>query len=167
MFQKVLKNTRKINDFGSPGRLQIAPRWPQARSRWPKIDPRVLQDVLEECFCRCSKSSSIWRRLGVVLGSILVPFSLPKCFPFGTLLAPKIHQKIDLKSNCAKGRSKIAPRAHKTLPGVPRAPPDNPRTPQIASRPHPPDAPRCSRSPHDDLKGFSEASGPRAFFGKI
>ena len=88
-----MKNLWKNNDLGSPGQLQIDPRWPQARSRWPKIDPRRLQDGLEECFCRCSKSSSIWRRLGVVLGSILAPFGLPKCVPFGTLLASQIDQK--------------------------------------------------------------------------
>ena len=34
----------KINDFGSPSRPKIALRWPQARSRWPKIGPRRLQD---------------------------------------------------------------------------------------------------------------------------
>ena len=45
------------------------------------------------------------------MGAIWVPFGLPKCLPFGTLLALKIAQKIDPKSDCLKGRSKIAPRA--------------------------------------------------------
>ena len=54
---------------------------------------------------------------------MLAPFWLPKCFPLGTLLALKIDQKNDPKMDCLKGRSKIAPRAPKTLP---RRPPDPP-----------------------------------------
>ena len=76
IYQKIMNNQTKINDLGSLGRLQIAPRWPQAKSRWPKIDPRRLQDGLEECFCSCSKYSSIWRRLGVDLGWIWDRFGL-------------------------------------------------------------------------------------------
>ena len=106
-------------------------------------------------------------RFCIVLESILPPFWLPKCLPFGTLLALKIDQKIDPKSDCLKGRSKIAPRAPKTLPrrppdppGEPQDPPrgllDPPRMPQEAL-PHPPGRP----------KTFSEASGPIIFFGKI
>ena len=78
-FSKTQEKPKEKHDFGLPDQLQIAQRWPQARSRWPKIDPIRLQDGFEECFCRCLKSSSIWRSLEVVLGSILVPFGLPKC----------------------------------------------------------------------------------------
>ena len=146
-----MKNIRKFNHFDPPSRSQITPRRPQAWSRWLKIDPRRFQDDLQECFCRCSKSPSIWRRLGVVLGSILAPVGLTKCLPFGTLLAPKIDRKIDPKSKCAKGRSKIAPRAPKTLP---RCPPDTPRSPEDASRTAPGDPQMSYRTPRDDPKAF-------------
>jgi len=95
-------------------------------------------------------------RFGVVLGSVLAPFGPPNCLPFGTLLALKINQKIDPKSDCSKGRSKIAPRPPKTLP---RRPPD------------PQDLPRCSpgppRTPQDVPKRLFPAPGPAIFFGKI
>ena len=42
---KNIEKLMNINVFGSPSRLQIAPRWPQARSRWPKIGPRRPQDA--------------------------------------------------------------------------------------------------------------------------
>ena len=42
--------------------------------------------------------------------SDFAPFWLPKCFPFGTLLASKIGQKINRKLDCSKCRPKIAPR---------------------------------------------------------
>ena len=80
-------------------------------------------------------------RFGVVLGSILGPFCLPKGLPFGTLLAFKIDQKIDPKSDCLKGRSKIAPRAPKTLP---RRPPDPLGQPQDHPRRFP-GAQKCPR----------------------
>ena len=92
--------------------------------------------------------------------SILAPFWLPKCLPFGTLLALKINQKIDPKSDCLKGRSKNAPRAPKTLP---RRPPDLPGEPQDPLR----RLPDPLRTPLDGPKGFSETPGPRHFFGKF
>ena len=80
--------------------------------------------------------------------------------PFGTLLALKIDQKIDPKSDCLKGRSKNAPRAPKTLP---RRPPDLPGEPQDPLR----RLPDPLRTPLDGPKRFSEAPGPRHFFGKF
>ena len=90
----------------------------------------------------------------------MAPFWLPKCLPFGTLLALKIDQKIDPKSDCLKGRSKNAPRAPKTLP---RRPPDLPGEPQDPLR----RLPGPLWTPLDGPKGFSEAPGPRHFFGKL
>ena len=153
-FQKVVKNPRKNNDSGSPGQLQIDPRWPQARSRWPKIDPRRLQDGLEKCFCRCSKSSSIWRRLGVVLASILAPFGLPKCVSFGTLLA----SQIDQKSIRNQTTLKVVPRSPQERPrpsqDAPGSPPDTPRTLQDAFQ-TPPGRPQTpSQTPRMNQKAF-------------
>jgi hypothetical protein len=90
----------------------------------------------------------------------LGPFWLPKCLLFGTLLALKIDQKIDPKSDWLKGRSKNAPRAPKTLP---RRPPDLPGEPQDPLR----RLPDPLRTPLDGPKGFSETPGPRHFFGKF
>jgi hypothetical protein len=59
----------------------------------------------------------------------LAPFWLPKCLPLGTLLALQIDQKNDPKSDCLQGRSKIAPRAPKTLPRRPPEPPGMPQDP--------------------------------------
>ena len=83
-------------------------------------------------------------RFCIVWESILCPFWLPKCLPFGTLLVLKIDQKICPKSDCLKGRSKIAPRAPKTLP---RGPPDLPGEPQDP----PTRLPDPSRTPPDAL----------------
>ena len=100
----------------------------------------------------------------------MAPFWLPKCLPFGTLLALKIDQKIDRKSECLKGRSKIAPRAPKSAQDPPKTPPgplpESPGTPQEASW-TPPDAPRSPPGAPGRSKMFSEASGPITLFGKI
>ena len=69
--------------------------------------------------------------LGAKRGSVL-----------GTLLALKIDKKIDPKSDCSKGRSKIAPRPPKTLPRRPPDPQDPPGPPKMLSR-TPQDAPGC------------------------
>ena len=149
-----MKNQWKNNDSGSLGQLQIDPRWPQARSRWPKIDPRRLQDGLENCFCRCSKSSLIWDLLGVVLGSILAPFGLPKCVPFGTLLV----SKIDQRSIRNRTVLKIVPRSPQERPrpsqDAPGSSPDTPRTPQDAFQ-TPPGRPQTpSQTPRMSQKAF-------------
>ena len=97
----------------------------------------------------------------------MVPFAPPKGLPFGTLLALKIDQKIDPKSDCLKGRSKIAPRAPKTLP---RRPPDPSGEPLDLPRGllDPPRMPQeALPDPLGRPKTFSEASGPITFFGKI
>ena len=79
-------------------------------------------------------------RFGIDVGSVLVP----KCLSLGTLLALKIDQKIDPKSDCLKGRSKIAPGAPKTLPRRPPNPPGEPQDP-------PRRLPDPSRTPPDAL----------------
>ena len=122
----------------------------------PKIDPSRFQEATFSLL-----------NFDLVFLSILAPFCLPKCLPLGTLLATKIDKKIDPKLNCSKGRSKIAPRAPKTLP---RGPPDLPGEPQ-----DPPrgllDLPRMLQEALPDPPGrpkmFSEAFGPITFFGKI
>ena len=80
--------------------------------------------------------------------------------PFWHPFRIKIDQKIDAKSDCSKGRSKIAPRAPKTLP---RRPPDLPGEPQDPLR----RLPDPLRTPLDGPKSFSEAPVPRHFFGKF
>ena len=119
-----------------------------------KMASRRSQDGPEECFFALENRL----RFCIVLGSIFVPFWLPKCLPFGTLLALKINQKVDPKSDCLKGRSKNAPRAPKTLP---RRPPDPPGHPQVPPRrlPNPP------RTPPDAL---TDPSGrPKMLFRTI
>jgi hypothetical protein len=102
----------------------------------PKTAPRRSQDDLEGYFFALENRL----RFLIILGSILAPFWLPKCLPLGTLLALQIDQKNDPKSDCLQGRSKIAPRAPKTLP---RRPPEPPGMPQDSPRglPDPPRTP--------------------------
>ena len=73
---------------------------PGAPPKRPKIDPSRSQEVSFPLF-----------NFDLVFESTLVPFWFPKCLPLGTLLASKIDQKNDPKSDCLEGRSKIAPRA--------------------------------------------------------
>ena len=164
IFQKSLKNLRKFNDFGSSSRPKIAPRWPQARSRWPKIGPRRLQDDLEERFFRSQKTTSILRRFGFVLGPILAPFAPPNA----VLLAPFWRSKSIKKSIRNRAAQKVAPRSPRDRPrpsqDVPqtpsgplktpsRTPQDAPRSPRTPPGPPkmppgpPPDAPRCPPGP--------------------
>ena len=73
-FRKVLKNVRKHNDFYSPSRLQIAPRWPQARPRCPKIAPRRPQDLPKTILKSFFSHRSFCLRFWSVLGPTLAPF---------------------------------------------------------------------------------------------
>ena len=75
-FSKIVKILRKINGFGFPSRPKIAPRSPQSRSRWPKIDPRRLQDgpktVLKGIFSLLKIDfdfESFWDRFWLHFGS--------------------------------------------------------------------------------------------------
>ena len=106
-------------------RPKMAPSPVKMAQDRPKMAPRRSQDGLEGHFVALENRL----RFLIVLGSILAPLGIPKCLPFGTLLALKIDQKIDAKSDCSKDRSKIAPRAPKTLPRRPPDPPKTPRTP--------------------------------------
>ena len=108
----------------------------------PKIDPNRLR---EATFSLLNSD--------LVFGLIFAPFCLPKCLPFSAILPLKTDQKIDPKSDCSKSRSKIAPRPPKTRP---RCPPDPPGAPKMPSR-----------TALDGPNGFSEAPGPRRFFGKF
>ena len=100
---------------------------------------------------------------GIDFGSILAP----KMPPFVIIWALKIDQKNNPKSDCLQGRSKIAPRAPKTLPRRPPDPPGEPQTPPRGL----PDPPRTPPDALPDPSGrptmFSETSGPMIFFGKI
>ena len=107
----------------------------------PKVDPSRSQEAIFSIL-----------NFDLILGSIFIPFWLPKCLPLGTLLATKIIQK-NSRSPQDSPRSpqdgpKIGqdgPRAPKTTPrcpqGAPKVPPrpsqDPPRSPQ--------DPPRCSQ----------------------
>ena len=102
----------------------------------PKIDPSRSQEAT------CSLLN-----FDLVLGSILVPFWLPKCLPLGTLLATKIDQKNNQKFDCSKCCLKIATRPPKTSPGPPQERPktsqDHPKTTQELPKrpPRPPKMP--------------------------
>jgi len=110
----------------------------------PKIDPSRSQEATFSVL-----------NFDLNLGSILVPFWLPKCLPLGTLLATKIDPKNDPKFDCSKCRVQIATRPPKTSPGFPqerpKTPQDHPKTCQEPLR-EPQDPPKCSqepsRSPH-------------------
>ena len=166
-FQKTLKNLRKINVFGSPSRPKIAPRWPQARSRWPKIGPRRLQDgpktVLKGFFSLLKIDfdfelfwDRFWTHFGSQNASLWAPFWRSK----------------SIKKTIRKWTAlKVAPRSPQERPrpsqDAPRTPLESRRTSQDASR-TPLGRPQMpSRTPPDDPKCFSEASGPITFFGKI
>ena len=98
-------------------------------------------------------------------------FWLPKCPPLGALLATKIDQKNNQKFDSSKCRVKIAPRSPQERPRLsqdaPRTPPESPRISQDASRTTPGCPQMPSRTLPNDLRCFSEASGPITFFGKI
>ena len=70
-----------------------------------------------------------------------MPFCVPKSLPLGPLLAVKIDQKIDPKSDCSKSRSKIAPRPPKTAPRGPQEPPRCPPGPPWTAQNALPDPP--------------------------
>ena len=70
-----------------------------------------------------------------------MPFCVPKSLPLGPLLAVKIDQKIDPKSDCSKSRSKTAPRPPKTAPRGPQEPPRCPPGPPWTAQNALPDPP--------------------------
>ena len=109
----------------------------------PKIDPSRSQEATFSLL-----------NFDLVLGSILVPFWLPKCLPLGTLLATQIDQKNDSKFDCSKCRLKIATRPPKTSPGPPqerpKTPQDHPKTPQEPAK-RPPRPPKGTPRPPQDL----------------
>ena len=117
--------------------IKMPPGHPPKR---PKIDPSRSQEATFSLL-----------NFDLVLGSILMPFWLPKCLPLGTLLATKIHQKNDQELDCSKCRFKIATRPPKTAPGPPqerpKTPQDHPKTTQELPKrpPRPPKMP--SRAP--------------------
>jgi hypothetical protein len=163
MFQKPQENQCFWLPQPAQDRPKIAPSPVKMAQDRPKTAPRRSQDDLEGYFFAFENRL----RFRIILGSILAPFWLPKCLPLGTLLALKIDQKNDPKSDCLEGRSKVAPRAPKTLP---RRPPDHPGEPQDPRRGllDPPRMPQeALPDPLGRPKTFSEASGPITFFGKI
>ena len=105
----------------------------------PKIDPSRSQEAIFSLL-----------NFDLVLGSILVPFWLPKCLPLGTLLATKTDQKNNQKIDCSKCRLKIATRPPKTSPGLPKSTPRSskttPRSPKSSLR-DPQDPPKCPQEP--------------------
>ena len=107
----------------------------------PKVDPSRSQEAIFSIL-----------NFDLILGSIFIPFWLPKCLPLGTLLATKIFQK-NSRSPQDSPRSpqdgpKIGqdgPRAPKTTPrcpqGAPKTSQDPPKTPQDRLK-TPQDAPK-------------------------
>ena len=107
----------------------------------PKVDPSRSQEAIFSIL-----------NFDLILGSIFIPFWLPKCLPLGTLLATKIIQK-NSRSPQYSPRSpqdgpKIGqdgPRAPKTTPrcpqGAPKTSQDPPKTPQDRLK-TPQDAPK-------------------------
>ena len=124
------KPLKKNNDFAPPGRLEIVPRWPQLRPRWPKdhskTAPRPPQDDLEALLFATSFSSSILVRFCSNLGSICLPppVGRPKCLQNRF----KKHSKITLPQDGLQDRSKTAQDRSKTAPDPPKA---APRPPQM------------------------------------
>ena len=131
IFQKTLKKPKENQCFWLPQPAQDRPKMAPSPVKMdqdrPKTAPRRSQDGLEGYFFALENRF----RFCIILGSILAPFWLPKCLPLGTLLALKIDQKNDPKSDCLKGRSKIAPRAPKSPP---RGLQDPPRPPKRGPR---------------------------------
>ena len=118
----------------------------------PKIDPSRSQEATFSLL-----------NFDLVLGSILVPFWLPKCLPLGTLLTTKIHQKNDKKLDCSKCRFKIATRPPKTAPAPPKSAPRLPKTtprPPKSSLRDSQDPPKClqelPRSPQNSPRCSQE-----------
>ena len=153
-FSKILKILRKINGFGSPSRPKIAPRWPQARSRWPKIGPRRLQDdsktVLKGIFSLLKIDfdfESFWDRFWLHFGS-----------QNASLWAPFWRSKSIKKTIRNRTALKVAPRSPQERPrrsqDAPRTPPGHPQDPPrgLLDPPRMPKKP--PRTPSDDPKRF-------------
>merc|ERR1712023_146476 len=102
--------------------------------------------------------ASFWDRFWLHFGS-----------PNASLLAPFWSSKSIKKSIRNRTALKVAPRSPQESPrpsqDAPRTPPERPRTLQYASRTPPGHPQMPSQTPPDDLKCFSEASGPMTFFG--
>ena len=105
----------------------------------PKVDPSRSQEAIFSLL-----------NFDLILGSIFIPFWLPKCLPLGTLLATKIIPKNSRspqdRPKIAQDHPKMVPRSAKTTQepprppqGAPKVPPRPPKTlprpPKIASRP--------------------------------
>ena len=123
-----------------PKPAQNRPKMAPSPAKMARDRPKTAQCDLEEYFFVlehrlqfCIVSGSFW---GIDVGSLCPP----KGLLLGTLLAFKIEQKINPKSDCSQSPSKIALRPPKTLPrcppdpqdtltcapGAPRTPPDTP-----------------------------------------
>ncbi len=139
-----------LGAFGRPNRVKFAPRYnlrPHLK-KWVsrnhcnttakinkmtqdesqdrlKMPSRRSQDGLEECFFALENRL----RFCLVLGSILAPFWLPKCFPF----APFWRSKSIKKSIRNRTALKVAPRTLQERPrpsqDAPRSSPETLRTP--------------------------------------
>ena len=136
IFQKVLKNTWKNNDFAPQRGPQIVPRWPQERSRWSKIAPRRLQDLPKKILQTFFVHHIFRLRFGMVFGSNLGSFSTPLGCPKRPQNRYKKHPKITLSQDSLEIRSKTASDPHR----APQRPPDPASDPHGAP-PTPPDPP--------------------------
>ena len=113
--------------------------------RRPKIDPRRLQDDLQDLLFSTSFLSSILVRLGSDFGSILAP-SWP---PFGSQNRPKCRASADL----------VELKTTLTTHDGPRRPQEAPKTPQEPpkSRPRPSKTPkRPPKTPQNDQKSTQD-----------
>ena len=105
---------------------------PRRHPRRPKIDPRRLQDNLQEYLFSTSCSTSILVRLGSDLGSILapswLPFGRPKLAQVGCSARP-----VELKTTLT---THDGPRRPQEAPKTPQEPPKSrPRPSKTSKRP--------------------------------
>ena len=108
---------------------------PRRHPRRPKIDPRRLQDDLQELLFSTSFLTSILVPLGSHFGLILAPLGPPNAAPSREIAGSNMTLNDPWRLNAAQDRSKTASRPPKSLPRAaqdpPRPPKDLPRRPSL------------------------------------
>ena len=137
-----MKNLRKNNDFATPSRLQIVPRWPRVRPRWPKIIPRPLQDlpktILKRYFWCVLLRPQFVVRFDSNLGSVSSPLWASKTTPKSDQRTSENRvAAIRPPGSLQDGRGPPTGRP-KTPPDPPRSPPGRPQSRQ--------ERPRCTQN---------------------
>ena len=118
----------------------------------PKVDPSRSQEAMFSIL-----------NFDLILGSIFIPFWLPKCLPLGTTFAPKIVPKNYKKSKFPKShlkttqfRPKIAPRGSKRLQEAPKRLPRDSQEAQKAPQEAPQSLEECLRSQKGTASGLNK-----------